>query len=453
MNKQNHCTALSDKTSAAKRALPVRDNGNKNTRDDVAQPAGSVTYNYNMTNIPAFSSAKNRQIPQSGLPDTLRTGIETLSGVSMENVRVHYRSQKPAQIGAHAFAQGRDIHLGPGQERHLPHEAWHVVQQAQGRVRGGTGSMPTVNFDPGLESEASRMGQLAMRSNEATIASSQQVAASPIPDNVNSPASASPIQPMLRAAGTKLRLPFHLLRTTGRRGLMTRAEFADLPEEAKEQCENNPITPQFPALCHSAVDRHLLKQVPPKPQVEGFMAKFAAGIKGMFERFPIAETNSSEQAMAALEMGSEVGLRGTGLAGSNSVYPTGGHSVVLRRHLPGGDILASDPDHTHHPETQRLIEELAAKKMVQPHELTATDIEQIGGQRLFARRLTRERVENLNPEFIRLRDGDTRMNRFRFIPGSRPKGGASPGREAQYDARVKRMQRKLAERRKQKKGK
>ncbi|HAP61901.1 MAG TPA: hypothetical protein DCR93_21180, partial [Cytophagales bacterium] len=30
---------------------------------------------------------------------------------------------------------GTDIHLAPGQQKHLPHEAWHVVQQKQGRVK------------------------------------------------------------------------------------------------------------------------------------------------------------------------------------------------------------------------------------------------------------------------------------------------------------------------------
>jgi hypothetical protein len=34
-----------------------------------------------------------------------------------------------------AYAQSRDIHVPPGQEQHLPHEAWHVVPQAQGRVK------------------------------------------------------------------------------------------------------------------------------------------------------------------------------------------------------------------------------------------------------------------------------------------------------------------------------
>ena len=69
------------------------------------------------------------------LPDHLKMGVESLSGTSMDDVRVHRNSSKPAQLNALAYAQGTDIHLGPGQERHLPHEAWHVVQQKQGRVQ------------------------------------------------------------------------------------------------------------------------------------------------------------------------------------------------------------------------------------------------------------------------------------------------------------------------------
>ncbi len=71
----------------------------------------------------------------TGLPDNLKTGMENLSGQSLDNVNVHYNSSEPASIQAHAYAQGTDIHLGPGQEQHLPHEAWHVVQQKQGRVQ------------------------------------------------------------------------------------------------------------------------------------------------------------------------------------------------------------------------------------------------------------------------------------------------------------------------------
>ena len=92
----------------------------------------------------------------TGLPDDLKFGIENLSGYSMDDVKVHYNSDKPAQLSAHAYAKATDIHLGPGQEKHLPHEAWHVVQQKQGRVK------PTlqlknrvkVNEDAELEKEA-----------------------------------------------------------------------------------------------------------------------------------------------------------------------------------------------------------------------------------------------------------------------------------------------------------
>ena len=103
---------------------------------------------------------------QSQLPVQLQAGIEQLSGLSMAGVNVHRNSAQPAKVGAHAYAQGRDIHLGPGQEKHLPHEAWHVVQQAQGRVK------PTlqmkgvlVNDDAGLEREADVMGAKAMQAS------------------------------------------------------------------------------------------------------------------------------------------------------------------------------------------------------------------------------------------------------------------------------------------------
>jgi len=97
---------------------------------------------------------------KTGLPDNLKNGIENLSGYSMSDVNVHYNSDKPAQLHAHAYAQGTDIHLSTGQEKYLPHEAWHVVQQKQGRVKP-TVQMKgevSVNDDTGLENEADVMG-------------------------------------------------------------------------------------------------------------------------------------------------------------------------------------------------------------------------------------------------------------------------------------------------------
>ena len=119
-------------------------------------------------------SAQQQQILQkkennTGLPDNLKSGVESLSGYSMDDVKVHYNSNKPTQLNAHAYAQGTDIHLASGQEKHLPHEAWHVVQQKQGRVK------PTlkiadgvnVNDDANLEKEADIMGGRALQDNSA----------------------------------------------------------------------------------------------------------------------------------------------------------------------------------------------------------------------------------------------------------------------------------------------
>jgi len=103
---------------------------------------------------------------KTGLPDNLKAGVESMSGYSMDNVRVHYNSSKPAELEALAYTQGTDIYVGPGQEKHLPHEAWHVVQQKQGRVQ------PTVqmqglqvNDDEGLEREADEKGRVVSNAN------------------------------------------------------------------------------------------------------------------------------------------------------------------------------------------------------------------------------------------------------------------------------------------------
>ncbi len=95
----------------------------------------------------------------TGLPDRLKAGIETLSGLSMDDVKVHYNSSNPPQVQALAYTQGTDIHVGSGQERHLPHEAWHVVQQKQGRVKPTLQAKGvTINDDAKLEREADVMG-------------------------------------------------------------------------------------------------------------------------------------------------------------------------------------------------------------------------------------------------------------------------------------------------------
>jgi hypothetical protein len=106
-----------------------------------------------------FETVQKQKI-NTGLPDNLKSGIENLSGYSMDDVKVHYNSDKPATLQAHAYAQGTEIHIATGQEKHLPHEAWHVVQQKQGRVKPTIQlrNKVNVNDDPGLEKEADVMG-------------------------------------------------------------------------------------------------------------------------------------------------------------------------------------------------------------------------------------------------------------------------------------------------------
>ena len=122
--------------------------------------------NSTMSSVAPPSFQLMTKASNGGLPTNLKSGVENLSGFSMDDVNVNYNSSKPAQLNAHAYAQGSNIEIGPGQEKHLPHEAWHVVQQKQGRVE------PTkqlkekvaINDNTGLEKEADVMGAKALDS-------------------------------------------------------------------------------------------------------------------------------------------------------------------------------------------------------------------------------------------------------------------------------------------------
>ncbi len=135
-------------------------------QDRAAQTAQNLSAHVPGIAPPAYglsfidNSPVQRRVNNTGLPDRLKSGVESLSGIDMSDVKVHYNSSQPAQLNAHAYAQGNQIHIAPGQQKYLPHEAWHVVQQKQGRVRP-TKQMKgrvNVNDDSGLEKEADEMG-------------------------------------------------------------------------------------------------------------------------------------------------------------------------------------------------------------------------------------------------------------------------------------------------------
>ncbi len=136
-------------------ALPAAPQGALHDYAKMARPSGGSTAD-------AIVHAGGPPPNRTGLPDHLKAGVEHLSGLAMDDVRVHYNSPKPAQLQALAYAQGADIHVGPGQQRYLPHEAWHVVQQKQGRVKPRLQMKGNaINDDSALEREADHFSSRA----------------------------------------------------------------------------------------------------------------------------------------------------------------------------------------------------------------------------------------------------------------------------------------------------
>ncbi|MFP3591387.1 DUF4157 domain-containing protein [Chryseobacterium sp. SIMBA_038] len=109
------------------------------------------------------------------MPDNLKSGIEILCGHSLDDVKVHNNSSAPAQLQSHAYAEGTNIHLDPDQQKHLPHEAWHIVQKKEERIKPTSPSEIEVNINDGqkLENEANIMGTKALQMKSDTNKSSQ----------------------------------------------------------------------------------------------------------------------------------------------------------------------------------------------------------------------------------------------------------------------------------------
>lgn len=112
-----------------------------------------------------------RLAPHSdALPAALRTGLESMSGDDLSNVQIHTNSAFPASVDALAYTQGQNIHLAPGQGRHLPHESWHVAQQMAGRVQATADENgAAVNDDVTLEREADLMARRAVEAGTQAL--------------------------------------------------------------------------------------------------------------------------------------------------------------------------------------------------------------------------------------------------------------------------------------------
>lgn len=97
---------------------------------------------------------------RTGIPVQLKRRVEKNTGVSLDDVQVHYDSREPSKLDALAYTQGNQVYIGPGQQRHLPHELGHVVQQKLGMVRPNERHYSGVdmNTDQAMEAQADRIG-------------------------------------------------------------------------------------------------------------------------------------------------------------------------------------------------------------------------------------------------------------------------------------------------------
>jgi len=105
---------------------------------------------------------------KTGIPAQMKAKFERSSGFSFNDVRVHYNSEKPAQLRAHAYTQGSEVFVAPGQEKHLPHELGHVVQQKSNAVKptGEIAGLP-LNDDEAMEDGADKLAEEAENSEES----------------------------------------------------------------------------------------------------------------------------------------------------------------------------------------------------------------------------------------------------------------------------------------------
>ena len=69
----------------------------------------------------------------TGIPVHMKNYIENQTGLSYDDVRIHYNSNQPSRFKALGYTQGNNIFLKQGQEKHLMHELCHIAQQKKGK--------------------------------------------------------------------------------------------------------------------------------------------------------------------------------------------------------------------------------------------------------------------------------------------------------------------------------
>ncbi|MDR2572435.1 MAG: hypothetical protein LBD23_19365 [Oscillospiraceae bacterium] len=63
------------------------------------------------------------------MDDDLKTDIDKTSDLAIDDVKPRYSFEKPIQLNEIAHTRANQVHIAPGQERHIEHDLSHVVEQ------------------------------------------------------------------------------------------------------------------------------------------------------------------------------------------------------------------------------------------------------------------------------------------------------------------------------------
>jgi len=141
--------------------------------------------------------------PLKGHSLSRRFGIENLSGMSMDGVRVHYNSAESAERNALAYTQGTQLPLGPSEDELFRHEVSHVGQRRLGRVR------PTLQMklavgpvDDHYEREADRVAATVMQTSQPPAPQIQRQGLEEEDQTIQTKPLASTITPLIQRQET-----------------------------------------------------------------------------------------------------------------------------------------------------------------------------------------------------------------------------------------------------------
>ena len=157
-------------------------------RSQSAAPAAASGMSMDVMRSMLMSRAMDDRSHRIDLPDAMRAKMESAFGMNFGKVNL-YESERVADAGANAIAQGGNIAFAPGKadfntvdgRNRLGHELSHIASQARGEV---TGSGYLNNS--ALEARADREGAMA--------ASGEQVYSGPMMDAPSFAGVSAPMQ-------------------------------------------------------------------------------------------------------------------------------------------------------------------------------------------------------------------------------------------------------------------